>query len=300
MRNPDAVAKGKDWEMSGMKVWRGVRRGAGWLAGLMLLTHCGGAEEAVRDGQQPPPGSTAEKAAELDSCEAVVQVEEIEVVATEDTYVAEATPGATHGGLDRLVVDGSPKSEAYLKFNVTQDQLQGGTIVRARLQLGAVDGTSDGPALYRAGTEWSEETLSWNTRPGQIVKLGDLGAFHTSALVEYDVTQVVTEPGTYGFALVPTSTDGADFLASESGRARLMPHLDLTVAKSVCTRKGTGGDVSWTRTYGGEGYQNSWGRMAAAADSSRSSRGRATTCGRWPSTRGPATPCMTAPGPGTS
>jgi hypothetical protein len=255
--------------MLGMKVWRRMRTGAGWLAGVMLLTHCGGAEEAVKDGP-PRTGDTAEKTAELDSCEAVVQVEDLEVVATDDTYVTPAIPGATYGGLDRVVVDGDPQSEVYLKFNLTHGHLQGGTLVRARLQLYAVDGTTDGPALYRTGTEWSEETLSWNTRPGwgSLPKLGDLGAINTNTRVEYDLTPVVTEPGTYAFALAPTSGNGADFASSESGRAHLMPQLALTVAKSVCTRRGTGGDVAWTWMRGGESHQAADGRLAMAADGS--------------------------------
>jgi hypothetical protein len=268
--------------MSGTKVWQRMRTGAGWLAGLMLLTHCGGADEAVK-GEQPPTEQTAEKTAELDSCEAVVQVEDLEVVATDDTYVTAALPDATYGGLDKVIVDGDPQSEVYLKFDVTYAQLQGGTIVRAKLQLLAVDGTTDGPALYQTGTEWSEQTLTWNNRPGwgSGLKLGDLGAIQTSVRVEYDVLPAVQTAGTYGFVLVPTSGDGADFLSSESGRAHLMPQLALTVAKSVCTRRGAGGDVSWTRMRGGENHQSVSGRLAMAPDGSFVTVGRFTERGNF-------------------
>ncbi|AFE04315.1 hypothetical protein COCOR_01825 [Corallococcus coralloides DSM 2259] len=253
--------------MSGKKMWRRMRMSAGWMAGLMLLTHCGGAEESVKDGD------TAQETAELDACEAVVQVENLRVVVTEDTYASATAPTATHGGLDRVVVDANPQSEGFLKFNVPQALLQGGVIVRAKLQLNAVDGSSDGPALYQTGTDWSEASLNWNNRPGHAsgALLGDQGSIITHQLVEYDVTSVVMEPGTFGFVLVPTSGDGTDFRSSESTGTTLVPRLDLTVAKSVCTRKGTGGDVAWTRVRGGEGFQSfptRAGGMDAAADGS--------------------------------
>ncbi|MHA7628941.1 CBM96 family carbohydrate-binding protein [Corallococcus sp. M7] len=243
--------------MSGKKMWRRMRTGAGWLAGMMLLTHCGGAEERVKDGQ-PLSGDTGQQTAELDACEAVVQLENLRVVATEDTYAAATDPTATHGEFDRLVVDANPQTEGFLKFNVPHALLQGGVIVRAKLQLNAVDGSSDGPALYQTGTEWSEASLNWNNRPGHAsgLFLGDQGSIITHQLVEYDVTPVVTEPGTFGFVLVPTSGDGTDFRSLESSGTTLVPRLDLTVAKSVCTRRGTGGDVAWTWTRGGEGTQS--------------------------------------------
>ena len=258
--------------MSGKTMWRRMRTGAGWLAGLMLLTHCGGAEEAKQE-EQPLSGDTAQETAELDACEAVVQLENLRVAATEDTYASATDPTAAHGGLDRIVVDANPQSEGYLKFNVSPAQLQGGVIVRAKLQLNALDGTSDGPALYQTGTDWSEALLNWNNRPGYAsgALLGDQGSIITGQLVEYDVTQVVTAAGTFGFALVPTSGDGADFRSSESSATTLVPRLALTVARSVCTRKGTGGDVAWTRMRGGEGFQllpTVTGGMDAASDGS--------------------------------
>jgi hypothetical protein len=258
--------------MLGMQVWRRVRTGAGWLAGMMLLTHCGGAEEGVKDGQ-PPVGDTAEEAAELGSCEAMVQMEQLTVFATEDTHASAASPTTTYGELDRVVVDGDPRTEAFLKFNITYQQLQGGTIVRAKLHLNALDGTNDGPALYRTGTDWSEGTLNWDNRPGHASSylMGDYGSIFTNQNVEYDVTPAVTEAGAYGFVLVPMSTDGVDFRSSEHREANLAPRLALTVAKSVCTRTGTGGDVAWTLTRGGEGHQSfsAIGKnMATAADGS--------------------------------
>jgi len=92
----------------------------------------------------------------------------------------------------------------------------GGAVSKATLRLWVVDKSSNGPALYATTTGWSEDGLTWNSRPARMSGvLGDLGSVSSGAWVEYDVTAVVTGDGSYGFGLIPTSSDGFDVYARE-------------------------------------------------------------------------------------
>lgn len=256
----------REWEMSGMLLWKQMRTGAGWLAGMIILTHCGGVGE-IGEGSQGTAEDPAQQTAALDNCEPRVGYEDIEVRGLQDTYVVAAQPGATYGGASTLLVDGDPRMEAYLRFTLSPSDLQGGSITRVRLQLYATDGSTDGPAIYRTATDWNPATLTWNTRPARTSEaLGDLGEVITFTRVEYDVSQVVTGPGTYSFALVPTGGNGVDFRATEYGLTGQVPQLTLTVARTYCTRRGTGGDVTWAWTRGGQGHQWVEDAMAVGAD----------------------------------
>ncbi|SEM42522.1 hypothetical protein SAMN05444354_116147 [Stigmatella aurantiaca] len=246
--------------MSGWKMWKRVGRVVGVTAGLMVLTHCGVAEEAVAPGSTSEERTPGQEAA-LESCGQVTRDMEFRVTVSEDAYGVEAEPDATHEGGDLLLVDGNPRMEAYLRVSVDPEILQNVTLTRARLRLYAMDGSSDGPALYRAGSNWSADTLTWNNRPARVGGvLGDLGAVGSHTWVEYDVSPVVTGAGTYNFALIPTGGNGVDFASSE--RSALEPQLILTLAWTYCERQGTGGDLAWTWARGGANEQQ-FGAMAS-------------------------------------
>ncbi|WP_225411629.1 CBM96 family carbohydrate-binding protein [Stigmatella hybrida] len=235
--------------MSGWSVWKRVGGVVGATAGLMLLTHCGVAEEAAAPGPAPEMGASKQKSA-LESCQQTTREMEFRVRVSEDAYVVEAEPDATHEGGDLLLVDGNPRMEAYLRVSVDPEILQNVTLTRARLRLYAMDGSSDGPALYRADANWSADTLTWNNRPARVGgALGDLGAVGSHTEAEYDVSAVVTGAGTYNFALVPTGGNGVDFASSE--RSPIEPQLILTLSWTYCERQGTGGDLAWTWARGG-------------------------------------------------
>ncbi|NPC79390.1 DNRLRE domain-containing protein, partial [Pyxidicoccus fallax] len=227
---------------------------AGAAAGLMLLTHCGGAEETAAR-ETSPVEDTSKQEAGLDACQPVTRYTDITVKVREDTYVAEAQPNATHGSETLLLVDGSPRMEAYLRFGIEPYLLQDVTLTRARLRLFATDGSTDGPAIYRTSGSWDSSTLTWNTRPARVGSaLGDLGAVASNSTVEYDLTAAITGAGTYDFALVPTGGNGVDFSSLEHFTAD--PHLVLTVARTACERRGTGGNLTWGWGRGGVGEQS--------------------------------------------
>ena len=144
-----------------------------------------------------------------------------------DALVEAARPGANVGAA-ALVVDREPQTETYLRFAVGG---VGGAVTRATLRLYAFDASTNGPAVYPAGNGWDERTIDWNTKPAPAssTPADDKGAIPADAWVEFDVTSLVAGNGTYTFALVPPSRDGADFRAREYGDPALRPQVVLTV-----------------------------------------------------------------------
>ncbi|WP_331115593.1 DUF7594 domain-containing protein [Archangium sp.] len=173
-----------------------------------------------------------------------------------DGYVSQSEPGRNYGAAPTLSVDGSPLLETYLKFEVPAYGL---TILDARLWLHAIDDTSNGPLLYRASDTWSEEGLTWNSRPGLSERpIGNLGEITPNTWVSYDLNGVVTEDGDYSFGLLPESGNGVSFDSDEAGNGnRLEPFMLVTLeSPPFCTYHGAGGGhTAWTRQYGGLGAE---------------------------------------------
>jgi hypothetical protein len=142
-----------------------------------------------------------------------------------DAEVDAATPDTNVGTATSIAVDGSPNSEAYLRFPVTGIT---GTILSAKLRIFASDGTLDGPAVYGAGSTWSETGIAWNNRPTRTsAVLADAAGVTSGTWVEYDVTSAVTGNGSHTFNLGPTSTDAMRFNSREAASNK--PQLALIV-----------------------------------------------------------------------
>ena len=174
---------------------------------------------------------------------------------SEDGDVSQREPDRNFGHATALRADGSPQLEAYLKFSPFSEGL---AIRQARLELYAFDATTDGPRLYRASDDWTESSLTWNTRPGLLGgPLGNLGAISPNRRVSYDVTGVVTTEGDYSFALLPDSTNGVGFYAREATNTAHIPLLSVTLeSPAFCSYRGAaGGRSTWVRQYGGAGTE---------------------------------------------
>jgi acid phosphatase type 7 len=143
-----------------------------------------------------------------------------------DARVEEANPTTNYGTATRLGNDGDAGSriETYLRFEVAGVL---GTVRSATLRLYAVaDGTSDGPAVFPAGTGWGETSVTWATRPeatGSAV--ADMGAVAAGAWVELDVTAAVTGNGGVGLQLRQLGLDGVQFYSRQGS---YKPHLVIT------------------------------------------------------------------------
>jgi hypothetical protein len=132
-----------------------------------------------------------------------------------DARVEEANPGGNYGASSNLRVDGGtdPGVESYLRFNVSGIS---GAVQAANLRVYAYTGTADGPALFGVTDAWSEAGITWANRPpAATAVVDDKGAIATNSWVEYDVTPLVTGPGTYSFVLSSSSTDGVDLYSRE-------------------------------------------------------------------------------------
>ncbi|WPB78084.1 DNRLRE domain-containing protein [Archangium violaceum] len=190
-----------------------VRGVAGWAA-LMLLAHCGGETSDTAGSSRCQESSTLEP-------------RQVDLAPTDDAYVEEGLEEPRSGAERKLVADNLSRRSAFLRFEVPA---QPGPVRRATLRLYAMDGSTDGPKLYPATTDWSEDSLTWSQQPSVTGgPLGDVGDVPHGSWVEYDVTSFVTGSGPYGFALINESRNGVDFASKEHVRLEWAPRLILSV-----------------------------------------------------------------------
>lgn len=133
-----------------------------------------------------------------------------------DARVEQKYGGSTFGTSSRLIVDGSPRTESYLRFQVSG---AGWGVQRATLRLYAFDGTSSGPDVFATTSFWDENTLTWNNRPSPVgASVGRFRKVSKNNWVELDVSTAVTKEGVISFVLIPNSSDGMDFYSREGSR----------------------------------------------------------------------------------
>ena len=186
----------------------------------------------------------------------------IDIQSTYDGYVSQSQPTRRSGSELMLRVDASPERlESFVQFRFGLPEEW--HVRQVKLRLYATDGTTNGPVLYRATDAWPvppDYDIDWNTRPALTGgPVGNLGAIAADTWAEYDVSSIVTDDGTYSFALLPESNDGVDFYSGDTDWSLypLRPQLMITVESDpYCTYRGTGGGLTgWTRHYGGAGVE---------------------------------------------
>ncbi|WP_030441048.1 DUF7594 domain-containing protein [Actinoplanes subtropicus] len=156
------------------------------------------------------------------------------VFAGDDAYVSSMRAGTNFGAAEKLVVgfaDGETKT-SFVRFT-TGGFPAGTAIANARLIL-PFDGkpTLDRITAYPVTAAWSENTITAANQPA-------IGAAVASAVpkagdgsVTLDLSKVVTQAGTYSFALRSASTTAATrILSAESGDGRTAgPRLVMNYA----------------------------------------------------------------------
>lgn len=131
-----------------------------------------------------------------------------------DAQVMQSDPTENHGHDQTLVADLEPRSEVFLRFDVTEVT---GQVTRATLRLWVTNATADAPALWTSpNTTWAESEVTWNTRPAVDAEVSNQAEAPADAWLEYDVTSVVAGDGSYTFALIAEDTDGLDVASRES------------------------------------------------------------------------------------
>ena len=156
--------------------------------------------------------------------------------ATADTMVSQGSPTTTHGAATTLNVDSevttgnaSTRASAYLRFTIPT-LAAGETITGAALSLDVTNATTNGPAVWRTGTTWSESTMTWNT--GQPARSGTaaVGNFGSLATGRRSTpVSGITGTGTVSFQLYADSTDGVQLSSRETTSD---PQLVLTIRTS--------------------------------------------------------------------
>jgi hypothetical protein len=143
-----------------------------------------------------------------------------------DARVLQANPNANYGLVSRLYADSSGE-ESYIRFMVNGVT---GAVQNATLRLFAINGSSNGPAVYGTSNSWTETGITWNNRPAPTTgALANVDVVVTNTWVEYNLTAHVTGNGAYDFVLLADSTDGATFYSREGASP---PQLVLTLAST--------------------------------------------------------------------
>jgi hypothetical protein len=133
---------------------------------------------------------------------------------TADAKVVSTYPTTNYASATRVVADGSPATQSYLRFSVSGIS---GTVTRARVRLFVSDPSGDGPALYRTSSAWTESAITWNTKPAATGgAFGDVATASSGTWVEYNVTSAVTANGSYDFLLAGGSNDGSTYHSREA------------------------------------------------------------------------------------
>jgi glucose/arabinose dehydrogenase/chitodextrinase len=147
-----------------------------------------------------------------------------------DTRVEEANPTNNYGTSIKLRTEGGsdPDALSYLRFQVSGIS---GQVYDAKLRLASLgDGTLDGPAVHSVGTDWSEASTTWTSRPTHgATAIDDANAITPNSTVEYDVAPLVSGNGTVNFAAASSSNDGVEFGSRQNADTTKRPVLELLV-----------------------------------------------------------------------
>ncbi|MBA2538569.1 MAG: DNRLRE domain-containing protein [Deltaproteobacteria bacterium] len=148
---------------------------------------------------------------------------------TADAQVLSDFPMTNYATGTRMAVDGAPYAQQTL-LRFTASGLSG-TVTSAKVRVYVNNPSDDGPAIYRVGTTWTESSVTWNSRPALVGSaLADKGVIATATWAEYDVTAAITVDGSYNFALVSGSADGATFHSRETAER---PQLVIVTSTSA-------------------------------------------------------------------
>jgi PKD repeat protein len=137
-------------------------------------------------------------------------------VAAEDTRVSSQDPTQNYGSSSSLRVRSSPTGtyQSYLRFSV--GDLAGQQVTGAVLRLYVTDPSTEGGMLTAAPGGWSEATLTWENAPGVGALVLDSAALvFPDTWVEFDVSELVTGPGSYDFGLSSSATNSAIYSSRE-------------------------------------------------------------------------------------
>ncbi|HSJ83265.1 MAG TPA: DNRLRE domain-containing protein [Acidimicrobiia bacterium] len=142
---------------------------------------------------------------------------EFEFPASEDTTVDSSTPNDALGGGELLLIEQEEDDiiHALVRFEV--DGLPDDAVITtALLRLTVLDESTVPGEVSRVGGTWTEAETTWETAPPIGAPISPLPGGMEGAVLDIDVTSVVTGPGVFDFYLTTSSSDGMDFAAREA------------------------------------------------------------------------------------
>ena len=130
-----------------------------------------------------------------------------------DSYVDALNPTRNHGTSVAMRPDGSPKRNAYLRFNVSGASGS----PTASLRFYAVKSHSVGLDLRTvANTSWGETTINFQNAPTLGPIVGSTGPLRAGNWYIIDVSPYVAGNGPVGFALTTTGSSAAKIATREA------------------------------------------------------------------------------------
>jgi PKD repeat protein len=133
-----------------------------------------------------------------------------------DARVSSASPTQNFGGSSSLRArsDATSAVQSYLRFAV--GGLEGQRILGAVLRLRVTEPSTEGGTLTLAPGGWDEATLTWANAPGVgTAVVESAGVAFPDTWVEFDVSGVVTAPGTYDFGFASSSSNTVIYSSRE-------------------------------------------------------------------------------------
>ncbi len=161
----------------------------------------------------------------------------VAVTAVADTMARQQAPSTASGSVASLLSDTqqttgtASRVTSYLRFTVPA-LAAGERIAVSRLRLQVSNGTSNGPAVWRTGTGWTESTLRWNS--GQPARSGTAAVGNFASMGTGRVStgvSGVTASGAVSFQLYAEASNGLAFVSRESTTGSSRPQLVLTITR---------------------------------------------------------------------
>jgi chitodextrinase len=161
--------------------------------------------------------SAASAAASVTTPAPAPVAQSLTISASDDSYIAKATPTANFGNNAQVKTDVSPEQHGLYKFTVSGVGLK--RVTAAKLRLYVADGSDQGGQLYRLTSQnWSQTTVTYATRPSVYTgfPMATIGATTSGSWVEVDLTSFITGNGPYGLQLTTPSSNTAGYASKET------------------------------------------------------------------------------------
>jgi acid phosphatase len=149
---------------------------------------------------------------------------------TADAYVTGSSPDNNYGASTSLLVDNTPLTYSYLRFDV--NGLNGSAIQSAKLRIYANSSNSVGYSVVSVSDNtWAEDTITFNNAPAAGNNINNSQPITGKTWTEVDISGYVQAEGTYSLVLVTTSDTNTNLASRESGTNA--PQLVVTTASQA-------------------------------------------------------------------